>query len=73
MRLFEAVVSKSDNNALKMAYYGAYYTLFQEEIKKKALTMNSNPNDSTFVEAWNYPNVVQFDQRVTRWSRSLWK
>lgn len=55
--MLEAIVSKSEKSSLKMAYYGAYYTIFQDEIKKNALAVSSDPKNATFVEAWNYPNV----------------
>ena len=57
MRLFEAVISKSEMNTFKMAYYGAYYSIFQNDLKKEAIKNTSTPQDEIILNAWNYPNV----------------
>lgn len=57
MRLFEAVISKSEKNTLKMAYYGAYYSLFKKDLKEDSLKITTEPKDEILLEAWNYPNV----------------
>lgn len=58
IRLFEAIINKSDKSALKMAYYGAYYTFFKEELSHDSLQITTNPQDNVLLEAWNYPNVA---------------
>jgi hypothetical protein len=68
MRLFETVISKSEQNTLKMAYYGAYYSIFQDDLKKEAISNNTDPKDNMLLEAWNYPNVSRLvSHRKTRW------
>lgn len=57
MRLFETVISKSEQSTLKMAYYGAYYSIFSEDLKNEVIQNNTAPKDETILEAWNYPNV----------------
>lgn len=57
MRLFEAMINKSDKSSIKMAFYGAYYTFFKDDLKNDSLQITTNPQDNVLLEAWNYPNV----------------
>lgn len=69
VKVFEAVMGKADKSLLKMAYYGAYYKIFGDEMRKQALSMSANPRDEVILEAWNYPNVSDGLIRTTRWQR----
>lgn len=73
MRLFEAVINKSEQNSLKMAFYGAYYSIFKDELKQETLQNKSNPQDKVLLEAWNYPNVSKCSHRKALWSNFLWR
>lgn len=55
MRLFEAMIDKSDQSMIKMGFYGAYYKLFSSDLKKEALANSANPRDEVVLNAWNYP------------------
>lgn len=57
VRKFEAVVDKSNNNTFKMAFYGAYFSLFTEDLKTNALKNMANPSSELIKGAWNYPDV----------------
>lgn len=55
MRLFEAMVDKSEQSMIKMGFYGAYYKLFSSDLQKEALANSANPRDEVVLNAWNYP------------------
>lgn len=40
-----------------MAYYGAYYSLFKNDLKHEANQIRADPKDEILLQAWNYPNV----------------